>query len=66
MAGCGRSSSTFVFLLAAAMNLGLYFAAVDGKTVSDDELNKKMHTLFSVECSPYFDWQTVGMMQSYR
>ena len=26
----------------------------------------RLHTLFSVECTPYFDWQTVGMMQSYR
>ncbi|OIW14440.1 hypothetical protein TanjilG_15353 [Lupinus angustifolius] len=26
----------------------------------------KMHTLFSVECQNYFDWQTVGLMHSYR
>ncbi|CAI5958389.1 unnamed protein product [Closterium sp. NIES-64] len=25
-----------------------------------------MVTLFSVECGPYFDWQTVGLMHSYR
>ncbi|CAI5459179.1 unnamed protein product [Closterium sp. Yama58-4] len=26
----------------------------------------RMVTLFSVECGPYFDWQTVGLMHSYR
>jgi hypothetical protein len=26
----------------------------------------RMHTLFSVECDVYFDWQTVGMMHSFR
>ncbi|CAA6668032.1 unnamed protein product [Spirodela intermedia] len=26
----------------------------------------KIHTVFSTECSPYFDWQTVGLMYSYR
>lgn len=34
-----------------------------------DELQKpfpKIHTLFSTECSTYFDWQTVGLMHSFR
>lgn len=26
----------------------------------------RMATLFSVECNRYFDWQTVGIMHSYR
>eukprot|EP00271_Cylindrocystis_brebissonii_P016813 TRINITY_DN4139_c0_g1_i1.p1 TRINITY_DN4139_c0_g1~~TRINITY_DN4139_c0_g1_i1.p1 ORF type:complete len:399 (+),score=34.71 TRINITY_DN4139_c0_g1_i1:281-1477(+) len=26
----------------------------------------KIHTIFSVECGPYFDWQAVGLMHSYR
>ena len=25
----------------------------------------KIHTLFSVECSSYFDWQTIGLMHSF-
>jgi hypothetical protein len=25
----------------------------------------KIHTLFSTECSPYFDWQTVGFVRSF-
>ncbi|GKD70927.1 hypothetical protein Tco_1325017, partial [Tanacetum coccineum] len=28
--------------------------------------NTKIHTLFSTECIPYFDWQTVGMMHSFK
>lgn len=34
-----------------------------------DELQEpypKIHTLFSTECSTYFDWQTVGLMHSFR
>ena len=27
---------------------------------------RRIHTLFSVECQNYFDWQTVGLMNSYR
>ncbi|CAJ1785055.1 unnamed protein product [Sphenostylis stenocarpa] len=26
----------------------------------------KIHTVFSTECTPYFDWQTVGLMYSFR
>ncbi|KAG2714739.1 hypothetical protein I3843_03G045700 [Carya illinoinensis] len=26
----------------------------------------RIHTLFSVECQNYFDWQTVGLMHSFR
>ncbi|KAJ9540327.1 hypothetical protein OSB04_026833 [Centaurea solstitialis] len=29
-------------------------------------LPTKIHTLFSTECIPYFDWQTVGLMHSFR
>ncbi|XP_075498792.1 peptidyl serine alpha-galactosyltransferase-like [Primulina tabacum] len=32
----------------------------------DQEAPFRMHTLFSVECQNYFDWQTVGLMHSYR
>ncbi|XP_071734965.1 peptidyl serine alpha-galactosyltransferase isoform X2 [Rutidosis leptorrhynchoides] len=28
--------------------------------------NTKIHTLFSTECTPYFDWQTVGLMHSFK
>ncbi|KAL7105501.1 hypothetical protein ACP275_07G049500 [Erythranthe tilingii] len=26
----------------------------------------KIHTLFSTECTPYFDWQTVGLVHSFH
>ncbi|KAK4358393.1 hypothetical protein RND71_024003 [Anisodus tanguticus] len=26
----------------------------------------RIHTVFSVECQDYFDWQTVGLMHSYK
>ncbi|XP_022750515.1 peptidyl serine alpha-galactosyltransferase-like [Durio zibethinus] len=26
----------------------------------------KIHTIFSTECTPYFDWQTVGLMHSFH
>lgn len=36
-----------------------------------EELNQtaapwRIHTLFSVECQDYFDWQTVGLVHSYK
>ncbi|KAK9272985.1 hypothetical protein L1049_003366 [Liquidambar formosana] len=30
------------------------------------EAPRRIHTLFSVECQNYFDWQTVGLMQSFK
>lgn len=26
----------------------------------------KIHTIFSTECTPYFDWQTVGLVHSFH
>ncbi|KAE9590249.1 hypothetical protein Lal_00028113 [Lupinus albus] len=37
--------------------------------VDDDDAGKpypKIHTVFSTECTKYFDWQTVGLMHSFR
>lgn len=34
-----------------------------------DEIEKpypKIHTIFSTECTPYFDWQTVGLVHSFH
>ncbi|GAB2229682.1 hypothetical protein Drorol1_Dr00013933 [Drosera rotundifolia] len=28
--------------------------------------NPKIHTVFSTECTPYFDWQTVGFVHSFH
>ncbi|XP_038987365.1 peptidyl serine alpha-galactosyltransferase [Phoenix dactylifera] len=38
------------------------------KQFSDESgrAHPKIHTLFSTECSPYFDWQTVGLVHSFH
>lgn len=28
--------------------------------------HRRIHTVFSTECTPYFDWQTVGLMHSFH
>lgn len=30
------------------------------------ETRPKIHTIFSTECTPYFDWQTVGLIHSFH
>ncbi|XP_072970776.1 peptidyl serine alpha-galactosyltransferase [Typha angustifolia] len=35
-------------------------------TVEEQKAPWRIHTLFSVECQDYFDWQTVGLVHSYR
>jgi hypothetical protein len=32
----------------------------------DGKAHPKIHTVFSTECTTYFDWQTVGLMHSFR
>lgn len=36
------------------------------KPVKPNGPNPKIHTVFSTECTPYFDWQTVGLMHSFH
>ncbi|MQL88330.1 hypothetical protein Taro_020886 [Colocasia esculenta] len=39
------------------------------KQQTSEETSKahpKIHTVFSTECSPYFDWQTVGLIHSFH
>ncbi|KAL9227047.1 hypothetical protein vseg_002788 [Gypsophila vaccaria] len=31
-----------------------------------DQPHPKIHTVFSAECTPYFDWQTVGLVHSFH
>lgn len=41
----------------------------DPETQLEDEPPKsypKIHTIFSTECSSYFDWQTVGLVHSFH
>ncbi|KAK3410275.1 hypothetical protein EUGRSUZ_J02276 [Eucalyptus grandis] len=43
-------------------------AELPGRTVlgSGQEAPYRIHTLFSVECQNYFDWQTVGLVHSFK
>ncbi|XP_047961679.1 peptidyl serine alpha-galactosyltransferase-like [Salvia hispanica] len=50
----------FLCVLVAALVGGGAAAAVAGTAPY------RVHTLFSVECQNYFDWQTVGLMHSFR
>ncbi|KAG6425345.1 hypothetical protein SASPL_115775 [Salvia splendens] len=47
-------------LVAAAIGGGAAEAVVAGTAPY------RIHSLFSVECQNYFDWQTVGLMHSFR
>ncbi|GER29530.1 peptidyl serine alpha-galactosyltransferase [Striga asiatica] len=59
----------FVFAVAVAA-AGLSTSAAAGQESGRGEVAGtapyRIHTLFSVECHNYFDWQTVGLMHSYR
>ena len=35
-------------------------------STQDDGLSQSFHTVFSTECTPYFDWQTLGLLHSYE
>lgn len=49
-----------VWILMVLVILGI------GTTEGAKKVSWRIHTLFSVECQNYFDWQTVGLMNSYR
>ncbi|OMO69107.1 hypothetical protein COLO4_29260 [Corchorus olitorius] len=41
--------------------------AKEGKEIDEPmKSHPKIHTVFSTECTTYFDWQTVGLMHSFR
>ncbi|PKI68340.1 hypothetical protein CRG98_011248 [Punica granatum] len=54
-----------VSILAAAAAL-LMLLAGRGSAVTVGESPYRIHTLFSVECQNYFDWQTVGLVHSFK
>lgn len=53
-------------LLLLLVLLGLCVNGGWGVETGRAEAPWRVHTLFSVECQNYFDWQTVGLMNSYR
>jgi len=40
--------------------------ALDDFDADDASAGKRMHTVFSTECTPYFDWQSLGLYDSWR
>lgn len=34
--------------------------------IATKKVHPKIHTIFSTECSSYFDWQTVGLVHSFH
>lgn len=46
--------------------LGLVTAAAVAAAAKVGEAPWRLHTLFSVECQDYFDWQTVGLVHSFK
>ncbi|KAJ0051347.1 hypothetical protein Pint_02890 [Pistacia integerrima] len=53
-----------IFALALTVWVLLRFGFVIGS--HKQEAPYRIHTLFSVECQNYFDWQTVGLMNSFK
>lgn len=57
-------------LLAAAVVAGLSMSGGEAQKLGEEAVAGtppyRIHTLFSVECQNYFDWQTVGLMHSFR
>lgn len=57
---------TFLLLLLLHLLLTALTTAQETGKEREDRLPWRMHTLFSVECQDYFDWQTVGLVHSLR
>jgi peptidyl serine alpha-galactosyltransferase len=60
-----RALISAFFLLLLLVLSPLTAAQEAGKEIKD-KLPWRLHTLFSVECQDYFDWQTVGLVHSLR
>ncbi|KAL3813856.1 hypothetical protein ACJIZ3_015124 [Penstemon smallii] len=62
--------SKFLSLLTMVVVVGLSMSGVRAQISGQEAAGRtapfRIHTLFSVECQNYFDWQTVGLMHSYR
>lgn len=62
----GSVASLWVLLVSVAAHAA---SSSEGETVFPNGTLRspwRVHTLFSVECHVYFDWQTVGIMHSFR
>ncbi|KAK4804940.1 hypothetical protein SAY86_004757 [Trapa natans] len=55
-----------IFGAAALLSLLLLTSGNGAAAVAIGEAPYRIHTLFSVECQNYFDWQTVGLLHSFK
>uniref|UniRef100_A0A1D1Y8I1 Vertnin n=1 Tax=Anthurium amnicola TaxID=1678845 RepID=A0A1D1Y8I1_9ARAE len=55
-----------VLLLAAAVAAVMAALAAEEVGGLAGKKGSRIHTLFSTECQDYFDWQTVGLVHSFR
>ncbi|KDP46351.1 hypothetical protein JCGZ_10191 [Jatropha curcas] len=55
----------FMVLILVLLKLGFWVGSGSGSETGQKAPNR-IHTLFSVECQNYFDWQTVGLMHSFK
>ncbi|PHT67234.1 hypothetical protein T459_26721 [Capsicum annuum] len=61
-----KKAILMVLVLLLLLTLSSLISCQEQKKVDTKKAPWRIHTLFSVECQNYFDWQTVGLMQSYR
>ncbi|KAK4426087.1 Peptidyl serine alpha-galactosyltransferase [Sesamum alatum] len=58
--------SRILVLMVAMLLPGLFMGSCRAQNAGRPTAPFRIHTLFSVERRNYFDWQTVGLMHSYR
>ncbi|KAM3328544.1 peptidyl serine alpha-galactosyltransferase [Capsicum galapagoense] len=61
-----KKAILMVLVLLLLLTLSSLISCQEQKKIDTKKAPWRIHTLFSVECQNYFDWQTVGLMQSYR
>ncbi|GFP84967.1 hypothetical protein PHJA_000640500 [Phtheirospermum japonicum] len=62
----GKLLSAVLGLALAGLLMGGVSGQEPGREVVAGTAPYRIHTLFSVECQNYFDWETVGLMHSFR
>lgn len=60
-----RATMAKLIALGLVVVLGLVGLGIEG-VETGQKAPWRIHTLFSVECQSYFDWQTVGLMHSFK
>ena len=58
--------SVLVMLFATMAHHCIVVVAVDRSVLSSVDPEPTLHTIFSTECNIYFDWQSLGLLYSWR